>query len=70
MGMADDFPGPFRPASVPHLSPTEIAQYLDAATNPLDRPRIEAHLVRCEVCLEEVLAALRLLKPTARPPSD
>jgi hypothetical protein len=68
--MVDEFAGPFRPARVRHLSSAEIAQYLDAATDHLNRQRIEAHLVRCDACLDEVLATLRFLRSTPQPPLD
>jgi hypothetical protein len=42
----------------PHLTEREIAAYLDAVVDPAERGRIEAHLVRCDPCLDEVIAAL------------
>ena len=45
----------------PHLTAQEIAGYLDATVLPAGRRRIEAHLVRCERCLGEVLAAFEQL---------
>jgi len=46
-----------------HLSAGQIAEYLDAAVDPGHRRRVEAHLVVCDTCLEEVIAALKQLRP-------
>jgi anti-sigma factor RsiW len=46
-----------------HLSPGQIAEYLDAAVAPEGRRRVEAHLVVCDACLDEVIAALKQLRP-------
>jgi hypothetical protein len=45
-----------------HLTAEEIAGYLDAVVDSASRRRIEAHLVRCDYCLDEVLAVLQHLR--------
>jgi hypothetical protein len=67
-GMAEEPGRKFRPPGVRHLSPAEIAGYLDAVTDPVSRQRIEAHLVRCDACLDEVLTVLRVLRPAPPAP--
>jgi anti-sigma factor RsiW len=46
-----------------HLSSGQIAEYLDAAVDAGHRRRVEAHLVVCDACLDEVIAALKQLRP-------
>ncbi|HET6578577.1 MAG TPA: hypothetical protein VFG66_09650 [Gemmatimonadales bacterium] len=46
----------------PHLSEEEVAGFLDAVVDSVQRRRVEAHLVRCDVCLNEVIAALTQLQ--------
>jgi hypothetical protein len=53
-----------------HLTVEEIAGYLDAVVDLRSRRRIEAHLVICEACLDEVIAMLRQLRPPALPADD
>jgi hypothetical protein len=50
-----------------HLSAEELAAYLDGVVTPADRRRIEAHLVRCDPCLSEVIAMLRILRDSLPP---
>jgi hypothetical protein len=45
-----------------HLSAAEVAGYLDLVVDAVSRRRIEAHLVTCDSCLDEVLAILGLLR--------
>jgi hypothetical protein len=63
--MTEDRPGHGRAAQpkTAHLSSGQIAEYLDAAVDAGGRRRVEAHLVVCEACLDEVIAALRQLRP-------
>jgi hypothetical protein len=53
-----------------HLTEEEIACYLDAALDLRNRARIEAHLVTCDACLDEVIAVLRQLRPPTLPADD
>ena len=46
-----------------HLSSEELAAYLEGLVTPAERERIEAHLVQCDRCLDEVLSALRHFRP-------
>jgi anti-sigma factor RsiW len=55
--------------SRPHLSAEELSAYVDGKIDPLARRRLEAHLVRCEECLKEVLAILQYLREWPRPPA-
>jgi Putative zinc-finger len=55
--------------SSPHLSAEELSAYVDGKIDPLARRRLEAHLVRCEECLKEVLAILHYLREWPRPPA-
>jgi anti-sigma factor RsiW len=49
-----------------HLSAEELAAYLDGLMSPAERRQIEAHLIGCNWCLDEVVAVLRLLGPGTR----
>ena len=40
-----------------HLSVEEIAVYVDLLTTRPGRLRVETHLVHCDVCLADVVAA-------------
>jgi hypothetical protein len=70
--MADDLHPSFRPGRISplHLTVEEIADYLDAVLDLRNRQRIEAHLVICDACLEEVIEVLRQLRPPALPADD
>lgn len=52
-----------------HLTAAEIAAYIDTAVERADRRRIEAHLILCDACLDEVIAGLRHLQPKAAEPA-
>jgi hypothetical protein len=68
--MPDGTQEPLRliPAKHEHLGPEEVVHYLHAVIDPAGRRRIEAHLVRCDRCLDEVIAVLRQVRPRERPP--
>jgi hypothetical protein len=70
--MADDYIARQTAARSPiHLSEAEIASYLDNVLDGRDRRRIEAHLVRCDVCLNEILGVLTEAPASlTRPRSD
>jgi len=70
--MADDLHPSFWPGLIPplHLTVEEIAGYLDAVLDLRNRQRIEAHLVICDACLEEVIEVLRQLRPPTLPADD
>jgi putative zinc finger protein len=70
--MADELRPSFWPGRIPplHLTVDEIAGYLDAVLDPRNRQRIEAHLVMCDACLDEVIAVLRELRPRPLPADD
>jgi anti-sigma factor RsiW len=53
-----------------HLSSEELAAYLEGLVTPAERERIEAHLVQCDRCLDEVLSALRHVRPKPPGPGD
>lgn len=68
-----DEPHPsFWPGLIPplHLTVEEIAGYLDAVLDFRSRRRIEAHLVICDACLDEVIEVLRQLPPPTLPADD
>lgn len=46
----------------PHLSPEEMAAYLDRRPEVPGRIRLETHLAHCDACLADVIAALRVLR--------
>jgi hypothetical protein len=55
-----------------HLSDDEVAAYLDGIVPWAERQRIEAHLVHCGACLDEVVRLLYILRPddpSAPPPA-
>jgi len=55
----------------PHLAERDLAGYLDGAMDPAGRRRIEAHLVRCDACLDELVSALLQLRRRVPPrPGD
>jgi hypothetical protein len=70
--MADELRPAFWPGLIPplHLTVEEIAGYLDAVLDLRSRRRIEAHLVMCDACLDEVIAVLRELRPPPLPADD
>ena len=45
-----------------HLSAEDLAAYLDGRVAPGERTRLEAHLVRCQQCLNEMVEALAYLR--------
>lgn len=45
-----------------HLTSAEIAEYVDRALPVEEQARVEDHLVECEVCREELVAANRLVR--------
>lgn len=45
-----------------HLSAEALAAYLDGQITPRERKGIEAHLIRCDPCLDEAIAMLRHLR--------
>jgi predicted anti-sigma-YlaC factor YlaD len=53
-----------------HLTAEEISGYLDAVVDLRSRQRIEAHLVMCDACLDEVIAVVRQLRPPTLPADD
>jgi Putative zinc-finger len=50
-----------------HMTELEIASYLDRGVSPLDRDRIENHLVECVACRENVTEAQQLLRHVRKP---
>jgi hypothetical protein len=44
-----------------HLEPGDVAAYVDGALSPEDRARIEAHLVGCDACRDELRAVVQLV---------
>jgi anti-sigma factor RsiW len=46
----------------PHLSPEEMAAYLDRRPEMPGRIRLETHLAHCEACLADVIAVVRVLR--------
>jgi hypothetical protein len=51
-----------------HLTSGEVAAYLDKALAPSDRSRVEAHLVDCAECRNELVEVTQLLR--TRPHRD
>lgn len=51
-----------------HLSVEEIAVYVDLLTTRPGRLRVETHLVHCDVCLADVVAAVRVLRTSSQGP--
>lgn len=49
-----------------HLSPEQIARYLDPTASVLDQKRMEAHLAKCDYCRGEVVATKRLIQARKR----
>ena len=47
-----------------HLSPGDVAAYVDGVLPPPERSRVEAHLADCDACRTELVAVARL--PRAR----
>lgn len=45
-----------------HLSVAEVAGYLDGTVEQETRQVVEAHLCRCDRCLEDVLSSARILR--------
>jgi hypothetical protein len=45
-----------------HLTPEELAIYIDGATSRPERRRAVGHLATCDICFGELLAILRLMK--------
>jgi anti-sigma factor RsiW len=46
----------------PHLSPEELAAYLDRRASRPDWKRITGHLATCDTCFRELLAVMRLMR--------
>ena len=46
----------------PHLSPEEMAAYLDRRPEVPGKNRLETHLAHCDACLADVIAAVRVLR--------
>ena len=46
----------------PHLSVQEVAGYLDGTMEQETRECVEAHLSRCNSCLDDVLSSARILR--------
>jgi anti-sigma factor RsiW len=54
-----------------HLTAEQLAAYLEGLVRDDERREIEAHLIACTGCLDEVLALLRLVglePPGSQPP--
>jgi hypothetical protein len=60
-----DYMGTDHPA-LGHLTSEEVAAYLDRALTPSDRSRVEAHLVDCAECRDELVDLTRLLRTRPR----
>jgi anti-sigma factor RsiW len=45
-----------------HLSPEDLAAYVDGALSPAERARVEGHLIGCRTCLSELTAVLREIR--------
>jgi anti-sigma factor RsiW len=54
------------PPGLGHLTNGEVAAYLDRALTPSDRSRVEAHLVNCAECRNELVEVTRLLRTRPR----
>ena len=54
----------------PHISAEDMAAYLEGHVGAGERARIEAHLVACDACLDDVLALLGWLRSSRSPPDD
>jgi anti-sigma factor RsiW len=46
-----------------HLTTEELAAYVDGVVGAEERRHLEAHLIGCRQCLDDVVALLRVLKP-------
>ena len=46
----------------PHLSPEELATYLDGRTTRTEWKRMVGHLATCDTCFRELVAVLQLMK--------
>lgn len=49
-----------------HLSPGDVAAYMDGALPPPERSRVEGHLADCHACRTELVAVTRLLRARRR----
>jgi Putative zinc-finger len=49
-----------------HLTAMDVAAYVDGALDASSRARVRAHLAECDVCRQEIVAVLRLVRPSAR----
>lgn len=49
-----------------HLSPGDVAAYIDGALAPPERSRVEEHLADCHACRTELVAVARLLRARRR----
>ena len=49
-----------------HLSPADVAAYVDGVLPPSERSRVEGHLADCDACRSELVAVARLLRPQRR----
>lgn len=54
------------PAFREHLSENAVAAYLSGGLTPLERERIESHLVVCPECRREIVAVVKLLSSHRR----
>lgn len=57
---------------MPHLTESELAGYLDHDLSATERQSVEEHLVECDSCRAELVAAARLLDqelPAGAPPA-
>jgi anti-sigma factor RsiW len=46
-----------------HLTTEELAAYVDGVMGAEERRYLEAHLIDCRQCLDDVVALLMVLKP-------
>jgi len=69
--MADDLHPSFRPVRIHRsTSPWRRSPATRRVLDLRNRQRIEAHLVICDACLEEVIEVLRQLRPPTLPADD
>ena len=54
----------------PHIAAEDLAAYLEGRTELGERARIELHLIRCDECLDDVLATLECLPRSPRRPPE
>jgi anti-sigma factor RsiW len=46
-----------------HLTTEELAAYVDGVVGAEERRHLEAHLIGCRQCLDDVVALLIVLRP-------